>query len=767
MLERIPLIQGVGLFNKATGGARYKLPSKTLIYADNGRGKSTLTSILGSCASGEDSQVRDRKTIDSKLPQAVTLIFSNGNKIAFQNGTWTTRTPEIRVYDGNFIERNVYSGIAITSDHKRNLLDFALGQAAVSARQDEKTATAEWKEASGNVSDLSAKIASHVGRGADISELLAAPAIEDVDSLIEAAHKRIQEIDRSDSIRQLPIPREHNVPTLDIDRLQDILNTTIENVDSSADEIVNQHLSMLDTPIDAKWIADGFSMPTHDVCPYCGQPTADIELVRMYASYFNTEYSEFQKHLDAIEFEVSRMTSPDQIAKLAKLRDVVNSQLSTWGEYVDTQQIDSSSDATSKLILENINDLVSGLIAKKRAAPGQPQMTQDQNDEVRLLWRQFVSVIESENALIRSANITIREFLSSLDAASKQVILRNLDGLELSKLRHSATISKLVDSLNIAKDNLARAEHAKKDARDQLSKVMNSTLSQYGADVNVHLEKLGAKFSIKALKTNFRAKTPGTDYQIELRGQPVPIAGGAPSFATALSDGDKRTMAFAFFAASALADDNLEKEVVVIDDPMSSLDRSRRSYTIDLICRMASRAEQTIILAHDPSFLRALKKRWESGDKSLQVRSLEICSAAQGYSDFQESDLDELCETEYLRNFRMVSELVDNGSTTISTFVVAEALRPLLEGYLHRKFPNSVSEGCMLGTIISLIESSDTSSPLNRMAAQVPEMREICFFANHFHHDTEPDYQGGFLDHADESEVIAYGKRILDLIYSQ
>ena len=49
MLERIEQIQGVGLLHDANGKP-FKWQKATLIYADNGRGKSTVASVLRSAA---------------------------------------------------------------------------------------------------------------------------------------------------------------------------------------------------------------------------------------------------------------------------------------------------------------------------------------------------------------------------------------------------------------------------------------------------------------------------------------------------------------------------------------------------------------------------------------------------------------------------------------------------------------------------------------------------------------------------------------------
>src|ERR1035437_4421652 len=72
MLERFEQVQGVGLLHDANGKP-FKWQKATLIYADNGRGKSTLASILRSVTTGDASLIAARSTVDGTLPPSVVL----------------------------------------------------------------------------------------------------------------------------------------------------------------------------------------------------------------------------------------------------------------------------------------------------------------------------------------------------------------------------------------------------------------------------------------------------------------------------------------------------------------------------------------------------------------------------------------------------------------------------------------------------------------------------------------------------------------------
>ena len=109
MLERISEIQGIGLLHDANAKS-HTCRKATLIYGDNGRGKSTLATVLRSLSTGDGSLITHRKTLDGKFPPKVTLQFANGHKVTFASGAWSEQRPEVVVFDADFIERNVHSG---------------------------------------------------------------------------------------------------------------------------------------------------------------------------------------------------------------------------------------------------------------------------------------------------------------------------------------------------------------------------------------------------------------------------------------------------------------------------------------------------------------------------------------------------------------------------------------------------------------------------------------------------------------------------------
>lgn len=79
------------------------------------------------------------------------------------------------------------------------------------------------------------------------------------------------------------------------------------------------------------------------------------------------------------------------------------------------------------------------------------------------------------------------------------------------------------------------------------------------------------------------------NYTLLIDGNRVPLSGdpGEPSFRNTLSAGDRNTLALAFFFASLQDDPQRAQRVVVIDDPMTSLDEHRTLHTLQEMDRLA------------------------------------------------------------------------------------------------------------------------------------------------------------------------------------
>ena len=160
MLEKIVCIDNIGVIKKGITKP-IDLEKVSLIYADNARGKSTLSSILLACSTFDAQDLIDRKTIGALTSQKVHFRFRPGAgsppfSTEFDGASWKGQQPNLHVFNQAFVDRNVYATAGVLPEQREALLNLALGDAAVAQRTKFDTESA-------TVRDCTAKVAAAEG----------------------------------------------------------------------------------------------------------------------------------------------------------------------------------------------------------------------------------------------------------------------------------------------------------------------------------------------------------------------------------------------------------------------------------------------------------------------------------------------------------------------------------------------------------------------------------------------------------------------------
>lgn len=758
MLERIAEIQGIGLLHEANGKP-HSCSKTTLIYADNGRGKSTLATVFHSLSTNDASLVGACKTIDGTLPPKVILQFGNGHKVTFEKGAWSEQRPELFVFDADFIGRNVHSGGMVNTDHRKNLLEFALGEAAVAARANVDKSTAEAKTTAEMVQSIQGQLSGH-HPGLPLALFEKLQPISEIDTKLVEFQKRLTAASNVAVIQAKPVPQTVAEPIFDIDDLFAGLALSLDNVHADAESVVKQHIAKLGGKWAENWLSQGRQFGNGSTCPFCDQDISTNDLVKAYQTHFNAAYADLKRKVAALQTKVEVSVAASIVDGFAKSVKVAAAQAVAWNEHVPTQMIVFDVSAAD-FALTAFRDFVTDLARRKKAAPPESLGGSEDKAKAALLWDQFLAHIRAANAAIQTAAGLISDYKAQLSMDNTVLLQQQMQQLHATKRRHDPAVIGLFTQLATARTDAETAEKTKKAAREHLDTLMTATLSKYQKSINELLAKFGASFTIKGLSANFRGNAPRSEYGLLLRGKEVPLEGGQPSFATALSEGDKRTLAFAFFIASALDDQNLAHRIIVIDDPMCSLDLNRRQYTRTVLKKIRSKASQLIVLAHDPYFLRDLRDALRKEDRTSPMALFQFIGAQNNYTDFASLDIDKECESVYSQHHRLLNEFSGgNGGDPRS---VAKAIRPMLEGYLHRRFPGLLPQDHLFGQVVVLIRDSLATSPLSHAKNLVDELNEINDYAGQFQHDTNPDGADSVVITA--SELKTYVNRALSVVH--
>ncbi len=144
MLERIHLLRNIGQFDNVSPAQDTALTPFSLIYGENGRGKTTLAAILRSLSTNNPTFVEERKRLGAEHAPHI-IIKNAGAQCIYQNGAWSQSAPNIAIFDDLFVTENVCSGIDVQADHRRGLHELILGAQGVALNETLQTTSSELK----------------------------------------------------------------------------------------------------------------------------------------------------------------------------------------------------------------------------------------------------------------------------------------------------------------------------------------------------------------------------------------------------------------------------------------------------------------------------------------------------------------------------------------------------------------------------------------------------------------------------------------------
>jgi len=381
MLERIKHIKGVGLLHDANG-ENFKFDKTTLIYADNGRGKTTLASIIRSLSTGNETLITDRETIDGSLSQDVQIQFSSGHKVNFNNGAWSEKRSELIVFDSDFIDRNVHSGGSVNTEHRKNLLEFVLGESAVNSQLEVEEATLSSKLAKEEREKIIVALSGH---HLDITllEFEKLKQIEDIEDKIIELNSRISEAKNADSILKKTLPQTITEPQLDIEDLFSTLAFSLPNIHEDAEKIVKHHILNIGDESSESWLSQGQQFSDREDCPYCGQDTSKVNLISAYQTYFNISYKELKTKV-ILSFETISNNTIKIVEDFGKALETISAQTLAWDEHITIQPIIFKVNIASSA-LKQLRELLLTLLTKKIASPAEFIGTEDDKKEAHFL----------------------------------------------------------------------------------------------------------------------------------------------------------------------------------------------------------------------------------------------------------------------------------------------------------------------------------------------------------------------------------------------
>ncbi len=647
MIKSVLKLKNIGLFRHGCPNGAVAFHQTTAIYADNARGKSTFSAVLSSCQNSNASQLAARKTIDVPDNPEVELLFENRKILKYDNGFWIGELPNILVFDSEFVERNVYSGFSVRTDQRQKLLEFALGDTIVPLKDQVDELSREIQGQTTTIRDAENQLRG-LASPLSLEEFISLEPIVNAEEQINEYQRRIDAAKNAQNFNARKDPVRVNLVGFDPNQIFNVLSRQLADIEKTAETTVKAHLAKHHYHGFENWISQGQKFHDSLECPFCGQSIIGLELIAAYQSYFNKSYQDLKDEVEKLETKIKSLLADSLIDSAVAVATSNAARIEAWNDQLDVVP-PLFDEGAMRTTLVDVRNMLIPLAQRKHATPLESVGTQEDIDAVKRHITAINHKLTEYNSGVNAILLRIDEFKNGLATENTKILKNQITIFRASIKKQKPEVVTICENYRAAINNKKQLEQRKDQTREQIDAQMHETLTMYQESINGILRTFGATFVINRLSTDYRGRVgePRTHYNLELRNQMVELGDGPDftsghNFTTTLSESDKRTLALAFFIARLEKDPALESKIIVLDDPMSSMDRNRKYQTIRRIASLAVKCNQLIILSHDAYFIRLLRDFLRDLKPTpITPKVLEVARVEKNYSAFRECNLDE------------------------------------------------------------------------------------------------------------------------------
>ncbi|MCK4152689.1 AAA family ATPase [Ralstonia pseudosolanacearum] len=703
-LDRIRRIRGHRLFNDFAWPADLESFGRfNLIYGWNGSGKTTLSNIMRA--------LQLRTAVDDGE-----VSYEIDGNIIPGNGLAAATLPEVRVFNRDTITRSVFE----TPGTSQLPPVFVFGEDSVELQrqvEDLKGKLPALQEAA-NKADIAAGDAERrvtafaTAKAREIKNLLLAPgsaynnynvgdfrdrvkALGDSTPFLlgEGERKRLLDLKGSMPKETVVLP---DIPFPDLavlhSEVQEILQRTV--VSAVVADLAGD-------PAIASWVQQGLRLHSHDgdaeTCKFCLQPLLP-ERLRALEAHFNDRFNAFARDIDRLQ---------DRIDQAAKTLDGLTfpSQKLLYSDLEATYVSELGSLKTSlRSVGQGLKELVHAVRAKKDRM-FEPLVLADLLLGGSGTSGEDMSFVKIMLAVVVAGGPKFAEFMGKTALARlESIVKRHNDRTTAFQDEVTAARQKLYDhEIAVAAPEwreLAAANAAAATLKKGCAEKVTDTqrrIRELEADVLQHrpmAEKLNQDLITYLGHDEIQVVPEKTGYQLMRRGVP----------AANLSEGERTAIAFLHFLRS-LNDRSfdLATGIVVVDDPISSLDSNSTYTAFGFLKEKLKDANQLFVLTHNFTFFRQVRnwfnylndrKPYRPGQAArffmlrAGIRAGVRCAQLESLDKFLRE-----YESEYHYLFKRVHEAsaLSLGQPLANYYDLPNLARRLLETFLIFKVPNKGS----------------------------------------------------------------------------
>lgn len=762
-LQGVRYVQNIGRFEKAQPVADATFGPCTLVFGENGWGKSTLADLLRSLTINNPNIVVGRKTLAGGPHQKAVLRFGDQQAV-FDDGAWSGIRPAIAVYNSVFVNENVFSGDVVTNEHLKKQYGMVVGEEGVHCVRRIVELDNENRENNSQLrvveTELDGIVRAVGPEGMTRKAFLTLEAVADVKAEIEAKEKEVQRASRAKELKGAGEPRVLPVPT-ETEEFKKSLHSTIEGVAEAAARAVREHIAKHEEKGRAgamtheSWLEAGTAFVDEGKCAFCGQSLDNRTLVDSYAEFFSDTYKALAANVKAKRDTLARYHKGDY---RSQAEDIVRQNETLYTYWKEAGQIEPPTFECVDAAIEGMETaarLFEAVFVEKQGNLTEAA-TGDDVEAAITAWDESRKEIVRLNGVIEAHLAKVKALKESVDATEFPRLEKKLKTLQATRRRHEDETVKAIKKLEAHETTKKRIAKEKAEAKKELNEHGRLITETLGKTINSYLGRLNAGFKIDYREPNYQGKEPAASYQILINDVPVSPRSRSEnpaeaSFRNTLSAGDKSTLALALFLAKLNADPALSETIVVLDDPFTSLDNFRRQFTAIEIRKLCGRAAQTVVLSHDKNFLRLL---WEKIDQST-IKCLAIQTGAPGMTTIAPYDIESETRPRHITERMKIEEFVE-GEPHEATYIRSR-LRTVCEDFYRRGDSRLFHEAASLDKIIRILDDAPADHPYKSVIEDLRDINEYSRGEHHAEVEHNPSAESS------DEELKGFCLRVLDL----
>lgn len=672
IISRVSELKNAGVWKDFSAPADIQLKPRTLIYGFNGSGKTTLSRVFSSI---------ERGRLEERLPT------ESAFKIEASDGTTVTQDPisnpfghNLLVFNTDFVSRNFEwdasstKGIAYLSEKKvdaRKEFD-EIAPKLSAAKQQTKTKEKAKSTAYKDLAEFKTRVARNVREAAASSSYTQSYDARKIQGHYSkatfGAEKKLSEADLK--INQGILAQREPLPTLSfspslpaglIDWFTVGQALLTQSVSGIASKKFEGHSDAL------RWVEDGLHYhDEHSVtdCLLCGNPFSEERRAQLRVM-FDRSWAEALRALE----DAVKHGHEQQQALRELYRSVPKEAEVTAEEREAIAQNRMLFETAIKQLGACVGELLKGLEVKATNPTKEVEATAELADFDLERWLAEYEKIET--ALTSAVNRHNEAFTSF--AAMQKDAFTKIEAHVLAT--NQGDWDRLQKAVQDAGTELKTAQTDEKGLADRQLELRND-LQDHGVGADKMNELIWAYLGHKELRL-----------VAEAGGYSILRPSGKP--ATELSEGERTAVSFCYFLTQLAAEGRkVEDLVLIIDDPISSLDTAARTYAYSLMTRMTKKCAQVIVLTHNTSFMNMVKREFQNlhrRDESKWGKALlSLDCRDSGVGDERVTSLIQMhkllvnYDSEYHYLFHLVRSAVKTGETD-KLFLLPNATRKLLE----------------------------------------------------------------------------------------